>query len=180
MSQLPQRATSQWSLNNASGERVVQFTSFLSMDLRDEYTVVTGPVEEGSFASYNKVASPLEIDVSLGIEGDDATLDAALEALNQLTASTEILSLVTPESEYQNMNLESLSYRRRREDGLGVLWLDLKLIEVRQVKAQYTNAKVGERKQRGKVQGKNVNEGKKKSLLKGTTETAAGWFGGGK
>lgn len=175
MSQLPQRATSQWSLNNASGERVVQFTSFLSMDLRDEYTVVTGPVEEGSFASYNKVASPLEIDVSLGIEGDDATLDAALEALNQLTASTEILSLVTPESEYQNMNLESLSYRRRREDGLGVLWLDLKLIEVRQVKAQYTNVRVGERKQRGKVQGKPVDARKEKDVLTMLGVGKIGW-----
>lgn len=176
MSQLPQRTTGQWSLNNASGERVVQFTSFLSMDLRDEYTVVTGPVEEGSFASYNKVPSPLEVDVSLGIEGDDTTLNEALDALNLLTASTEIISLVTPETEYYNLNLESLSYRRRREDGLGVLWLDLKLIEVRQVKAQYTNAKVGDRKQRGKVQGKPVET----SAAAGIGDRVRGWIGGGK
>lgn len=166
MSLLPQRALGQWSLNNASGERVVEFTSFISMELRDEYNVVTGPVEEGSFASYNKVASPLEIDCSLGIEGDDNTLNTALDALNELAASTEIVSLVTPETEYYNLNLHSVSYRRRREDGLGVLWLDLKLIEVRQVKAEYTNARVGEKKQRGKVQEKEVkNSGSQETSL---------------
>lgn len=175
MSLLPQRAAGQWSLNNASGERVVEFTSFLSMDLRDDYNVVTGPVEEGSFASYNKVASPLEIDCSLGIEGDDNTLNVALDALNELAASTGILSLVTPETEYYNLNLKSVSYRRRREDGLGVLWLDLKLVEVRQVEAQYTNEKLGEKKQRGKVQPKEAGTkggAKETSLL-------ASMFGGG-
>lgn len=178
MSLLPLNKTANWSLNNKSGEPVVKFTSFLSMDLRDNYQVVEGPVEEGGFASYNKVASPLEIDVSLGIEGDDATLDEALEALNQLAASTEILSVVTPESEYQNMNLESVSYRRRREDGLGVLWLDLKLIEVRQVKAQYTSVKVAEQKKSGKVQAKSPGnqktEQKNKSFIKGAGDMLRG------
>ncbi len=174
MSQFPQRALGQWSLNNASGERVVEFTSVLSMDLRDEYNVVTGPVEEGSFASYNKVASPLEIDCSLGIEGDDATLGTALDALNDLAAGTELVSLVTPDTEYSSLNLHSVSYRRTREDGLGVLWLDLKLIEVRQVKAQYTNAKLGERKSRGKVQPKEI------SLAAGGIDKFRGYFGGGK
>lgn len=172
MSQLPQRATGQWSLNNASGERVVEFTSFISLDLRDEYTVVTGPVEEGSFANYNKTASPLEIDCSLGIEGDDATLSTALDALNALAAGTELVSLVTPDTEYDNLNLHSVSYRRRREDGLGVLWLDLKLIEVRQVKAEYTNARVGERKRRGKVQG----QGQETSFAAGIGDRIRGYF----
>ena len=35
MSLLPQHALGQWSLNNASGERVVEFSSFISMELRD-------------------------------------------------------------------------------------------------------------------------------------------------
>lgn len=183
MSLLPQRSLGKWSLNNASGERVVEFTSFLSMDLRDEYNVVTSPVEEGSFASYNKVATPLEIDCSLGIEGDETTLNIALDQLNELAASTEIVSLVTPETEYYNLNLKSVSYRRKREDGLGVLWLDLKLVEVRQVKAQYTNEKLGEKKQRGKVQPKKADKSggaQDTSAAAGIGDKLRGYFGGGK
>lgn len=182
MNLLPQRALGQWSLNKASGERVVEFTSFISMDLRDEYNVVTGPVEEGSFASYNKVAAPLEIDVSLGVEGDDATLSMALDALNKLTGSTEIVSLVTPEIEYCDMNLRSVSYRRRREDGLGVLWLDLKLIEVRQVETQYTNVELHEQKKRGKVQPKEARKGgaQETSAAAGIGDWFRGRIGGGK
>lgn len=182
MSLLPGLPLGNWTINNASGERVVEFTSFISMDFRDEYTVVTGPVEEGSFASYNKVASPLEIDCSLGIEGDDNTLNTALDALNLLAASTDIVSLVTPETEYYNLNLKSVSYRRRREDGLGVLWLDLKLIEVRQVEAQYTNVKLAEKKNRGKVQPKEAKKGgsEETSLAAGGMDKIRSYLGGGK
>lgn len=174
MSQLPQRTTGQWSLNNASGEAVVRFTSFLSLDLRNESLVVSGPVEEGGFATYNKVETPLEVDVSLGIEGDDATLQTVLDTLDKLQAGTELLSLVTPNAEYQDLNLEGFNYRRRREDGLGVLWVDLSLVGVKQVKAEYANARVGRRKQRGKVQPV------ERSGLKGIGNTVRGWFGGGK
>ncbi len=178
MSLLQQQSLGKWSINNSSGERVVEFTSFISMDLRDEYNVVTSPVEEGSFASYNKVATPLEIDCSLGIEWDETTLNLARDPLNELAASTDIVSLVTPETEYYNLNLKSVSYRRKREDGLGVLWLDLKLVEVRQVKAQYTNVKLAERKNRGKVQPKEVPEAKKKSLMKFMYDSGKGVRGG--
>ena len=170
MSALPQRSTGRWTLTNASGEAVVAFTSFLSLDLRNESRVVSGPVEEGSFATYNKVETPLEVDVSLGIQGDDATLQSALDSLNALQAGTELVNLVTPNAEYQDLNLESFSYRRRREDGLGVLWVDLSLVGVKQVKAAYTNVRLAQRRYRGKVQAQEVD------ALTGITD----WFYGGR
>lgn len=166
MSALPQRSTGRWTLTNASGEAVVAFTSFLSLDLRNESRVVSGPVEEGSFATYNKVETPLEVDVSLGIQGDDATLQSALDSLNALQAGTELVNLVTPNAEYQDLNLESFSYRRRREDGLGVLWVDLSLVGVKQVKAAYTNVRLAQRRYRGKVQAQEVSWAKRAEVMK--------------
>ena len=68
------------------------------------------------------------------------------------------------------MNLESFNYRRRREDGLGVLWVDLSLVGVKQVKAAYTNVRLAQRRYRGKVQAQEVD------ALTGITD----WFYGGR
>lgn len=154
MSSLPQRAQGQWTLMAATGGPAVTFTSFLSMDLRAESQVVTGAIEEGSFASYNKVEQPLQIDVQLGIQGDAAELQDALATIDELQNSIDLLSLVTPNAEYTSLNLESYSYQRKREAGASVLWVDLALVEVKQVGQQYTNVRLARRTNRGKQQAK--------------------------
>lgn len=148
-----------WTLMNASGDAAVTFTSFLSMELRNESLLLDGPVEEGSFATYNKIETPLEVDVSLGIQGDDAELQSTLDTLNNLQAGLELISLITPDAEYTDLNLFGFSFRRRREDGVGVLWVDLMLKSVKQVKAAYTNVRIASRKKRGKVQVKEKSAG---------------------
>lgn len=178
MSTLPQRAAALWTLNTASGVPAVAFTSFLGFELRNESRVVSSQVEEGSFATYNKVETPLEVTVSLGLQGDDAELQGALDTLNALQAGTELISLVTPTAEYRDLNLEGFNYRQRREDGLGALWVELSLVGVKQVAAEYANVKLAPRRNRGKVQARPKEE----SYLFKTHRTAKNlldsWFGG--
>ena len=145
------KSGNRWLLADENGLPVVAFTSFLSADIRNESKVVSAPVEEGS---YNKVATPLEVNVTLGIQGDDSTLQDALDTLTTLQAGTQLVSLVTPNAEYPDLNLEGFNYSRKRENGLGVLFVELSLLEVKQVRAQYTNAKLAPRRERGKVQTK--------------------------
>ena len=152
--------SNRWLLTDEDGNPVISFTSFISAEIRCEGQAVSAPVEEGSFASYNKVNTPSEFAVSLGIQGDDAALQAALDTLTTLQAGTQLVNLVTPNAEYTSLNLEGFNYRRRREDGLGVLFVDLSLIEIKQVEARYTNVKLAPRKQRGRVQAE------EKSMLK--------------
>ena len=66
----------------------------------------------------------------------------------------------------QDLNLESFSYRRRREDGLGVLWVDLSLVGVKQFKAAYTNVRLAQRRYRGKVQAQEVSWAKRAEVMK--------------
>ena len=150
----------QWSLIDMnSGQNIVTFTSFIDADISDENKVVEEAVEEGSFASYNKVETPIVISVTLGLSGTTAILQNALNALKKYCHSTDLISLVTPTAEYQNLNLEKYDYQLKREIGRGALYVALSLIEIRQVKSEYTNVKVAPQQDRGKVQGKEVGSG---------------------
>ncbi len=150
-------SSNRWLLADENGLPVVSFTSFLSADIRNEGQVVSAPVEEGSFATYNKVATPLEARVTLGIQGNDSALQDALDTLTTLQAGTRLISLVTPSAEYPNLNLEGFNYSLKRENGLGALFVELSLAEVKQVRARYANAKLAPRRERGKVRTKETS-----------------------
>lgn len=151
------KSSNNWALTDENGMPVLNVTSYLSIDIRNEARVVSAPVEEGSFATYNKTLTPLEVSLSIGIQGDDSTLQDALDTLNTLQAGTQLVNVVTPNAEYTSLNVESYNYTRKRENGLGVLFVDISLLEVKQVRVQYTNAKLAPRRERGKVQPKQVS-----------------------
>lgn len=131
----------EWLLADENGNSLVEFQSFISCEISDEGEVSDMPTEKGGFAAYNKVARPLKIRANLALQGADAEMQAQLETLKTLKEGTQKFSLVTPTVEYRNMTLESQSYSHKREDGLKVCYVELQLIEVREVEAQYTDTK---------------------------------------
>ena len=141
--------TAKWAIAKEDGTDALTISSFLSCDIRNDSQVVSGNVEEGSFAAYNKVFQPVEISVSVGIQGTDSELQEALNKIDSLKNGLELVSIVTPNSEYKNMNCVSYSYSRKRENGLGALWVDLEFQEIRQVKATYTNVRLAKRQNTG-------------------------------
>lgn len=163
----------QWKLEDAqSGQNIVTFTSFIDSEIKDESKVVSGPVEEGSFASYNKVETPLEIKVTLGIQGTDSELQDAINSLQQYASSTDLVNLITPTAEYENLNLERFDYQLKREIGRGALYVSLSLVEIKQVTTEYTNVKVAPQKDRGKVQTKATGNGNGQGTGSGTSNSA--------
>lgn len=166
------RLSERWALvDTKTGSDLVRFTSFLSCDVRNESTVVSSQVEEGSFASYNKVDSPLEVNVRLGIQGNDSELKDALDTLDSLRKSTKLINLVMPSAEYRDLNLEVFNYTIKTETGRGVLFVDLTLKEIRQVETQYSNEKIPEKKTTGKTQG--VNKGKAQDAAAAENQSGA-------
>lgn len=131
----------EWLLADENGNSLVEFQSFISCEISDEGEVLKMPTENGGFAAYNKVADSVKIRVQLAIQGDDVDIQTALTNLKTLKDGTQTFSLVTPTVEYRNMTLESMNYARKREDGLKVCYVELTLIEVREVEAQYTETK---------------------------------------
>lgn len=132
-------ANPEWLLADENGNSLVEFQSFISCEISDEGEVLKMPTEKGGFAAYNKVAESMKIRVNLALQGDDADIQKSLTTLKTLKDGTQTFSLVTPTVEYRNYTLESLSYARKREDGLKVCYVELTLIEVREVEAQYTD-----------------------------------------
>ena len=115
-----------------------EFTAEKSSRLPDE------PIEKGSFATYNRVIEPRNITCRLSVEGKTSELQNAIDRLTQLSENDEKITLTTPEQSYKNMMLESFDYRRDASNGRGVLYVDLRFKEIREVASQQTTTAVDE------------------------------------
>ena len=131
----------EWLLADENGNSLVEFQSFISCEVNDEGEDLKMPTENGGFAAYNKVPASLRIRAQLALQGTAADIQQQLTILKALKEGTQTFSLVTPTIEYRNMTLEGMNYSRKREDGLKVCYVELMMVEVREVEAQYTDTK---------------------------------------
>lgn len=166
--------TPQYFLTYAESSAIaVEFSRVMDLELSAESKVVAAPIEKGSFASYNKVASPTGIRATLAVEGEDYQLRDVVDTLFELRDGTELVNFVTPIQEYQRYTLEKFSYQQAAEKGVNVLYVELNLAEVKEVEPQYTDAKAPAIKQksaknpanastvdRGRTQTQKVDESK--------------------
>lgn len=151
-----------WTLQDEGGGTAVNFDVFLSMDFAGQNAVAHEPIEQGGFASYNKQDSPKEISVELACTKMYFSQQPVLENLDKLAHGIQKLSLVTPSSEYKNLNLEGYSYRRTEDAGAGMLVVELKLVEIREVEIKKKTTASESPKSEGK-QGKPVEKSKNPS-----------------
>lgn len=128
-------------VDSESSLSAFDFDALIQFEVRAEGYVVSAPVEQGSFASYNKVDSPNYIEVQLARQGTDDVLQAALKTLDELQTTASTLNFVTPVAEYENYTLESYDFSMSQRDGLGILYIRLHLVEIREVTPQYTDIK---------------------------------------
>ena len=135
MSPIPNPA-GEWSLLDESGGTAVQFTSFIDIAYNSDGQVLSYPVEEGSFANYNKVESPLSINVSLAAQGTESDFEYIMARLDEYKRKAVKLSVSTPARLYESMTLKSCVYERGADAGAGMLIVKLSLVEVREVGAQ--------------------------------------------
>lgn len=127
-----------WTLIDEGGGNVVEFTSFIDIDTRNEGQALSYPVEEGGFANYNKVQTPLDLRVTLATQGAEADFESILNRLDEYQAEARKLFVSTPAAFYGPMTLESYSNRRTTQSGAGLLTVELALVEVREVQTQTT------------------------------------------
>lgn len=132
-----------WGVFDSGGNRVVFPDSILEFSDRQEYEVSNYPVQDGSFASYNKVIRPEEIQLRFI---KTSTLDeraAFLASIKAIVASILLYTVVTPEAVYPSMNAERREVSRRGPKGAYQLTeVDVYFIQIIQVQAQYTTTAV--------------------------------------
>ena len=144
----------QWTLLDDAGEKAFDFDSFSNLNLKSESKVIQAPVENGGFVMYNKTNTPLEIKCTLIKKGSPEDLQVYVDALLEYADNTDLLSIVTPDREYRNMNLNSVSFSRSAEGGVNLIMAECAFTEIRQVTPAYTSARVGKKVSRGRQQGK--------------------------
>lgn len=122
----------------------VDFNSMQEFSAEKSSRLPDEPIEKGSFATYNRIIEPRAITCRLSIEGGASKLQSAIDRLTTLCENNEKITLTTPEQSYKNMMLESFDYRRDATNGRGVLFVDLRFKEIREVASAQTTTSVEE------------------------------------
>ncbi|MGN6312848.1 MAG: phage baseplate protein [Rhodanobacteraceae bacterium] len=159
----------------SSGVRpVLTPDSVLSLEWHGEERISDYPVQNGQFASYNKVKVPFDLRMVVTCQGlnymqsalqsvtqtlDQAlsniglafgqpmSRDAFLRQLDMMLDSTDLYDVITPDKVYQNVNLVGYNHAKKNDEGGTLIIAELMFREVRESgSAQYSSpsASVGD------------------------------------
>lgn len=125
-----------------NGTPIISFKSLLKAEYKSAGSVIWEPIEQNSFASYNKTTEPREFhfEVALQFPGND--FYEAISKLEELKKGTEQFSFVTPYIVFNNLTLEGYSTTFETFTSMMVIELDCK--EVIEVEQGYTKVEVND------------------------------------
>lgn len=184
----------QWGIFTKGGQPFAIPDSFVSVDFRGEWRISDYPVEKGGFQSFDKVATPFDIRVRFATSGPSAILHPITSALSPSTSrsdflaqvhraaeSLDLFSVVTPDATYDSVNIVHYDYRRERQNGVGMILVDVWCEQVRvTATTQFTDTKTPEGAANvsgGTVQGATPTPAQAASVNTGTTDFVAGRVG---
>ncbi len=125
----------QWGLF-LDGEAVVTADNVVSFEFKQDMRISNFPVEEGSFATYNKVQVPYDVRLQFSTGGTVADRQALIDSVDAIIDSTDLFDAATPEKTYLSINPVHQSLRRTARNGVGLVVIDLYCEEVRVTAAQ--------------------------------------------
>lgn len=127
----------------AKRKPVIEPDSFGEFTYRNEWSVSDFPVQEGEFATYNKVANAYEVMVRLYKGGSKEDRKKFLDSIDAIQGTLDLYDIVTPERSYIGVNVIRYEVARRGPRGAYFLTeVDLYFREIRQVTATYTTTAV--------------------------------------
>lgn len=132
-----------WGVFDEKYNQVLFPDSVLEFDNRREFDISNFPVQAGSFASYNKVIRPFEVQLRFSKAGTVSDREDFLNDLDDLVESLDLFNIVTPEKIYPSVNLQRYEVIRRGAQGAFFLTeVDAYFIQIIEVQAQYTTTAV--------------------------------------
>lgn len=122
-----------WGIFDQNGDAVAPWESVSKIDYRHDMKVADFPIEDGGFASYNKVQMPYDVRISfvVGSRGGTPIRTQLLEALEHAVESLAFYTVATPEATYYRANLVHIEYARESRRGVNLLEVDVWVQEVR-------------------------------------------------
>ena len=132
-----------WGLFNEFGVPVIKADNVLGLSYQNASNIANAPIESGTFASYNKIASPAKAMVQMS-KGSGGALErgAFLAQMLALADSTLSFYIITPEFVHRNMQIVGVDYARSAGEGRQLIVVNVQLEEVREVKVDYSYQEV--------------------------------------
>jgi hypothetical protein len=128
-----------WGIFDSSHTQIVVPDSVVDFGYHNEWHVADFQIQEGQFASYNKVATPFEISVRLSKGGTQQDRTAFLNSIQAIAGDLNLYSIVTPEITYTDCNITRWEVIRRGANGAYFLTdVDIYFKQIRFVTAQYS------------------------------------------
>jgi hypothetical protein len=115
-------AAPQWGIY-LDGEPVVVADNVVAFGFKKGARISKYPQEQGTFASYNKVAIPAEPRLKYSTGGSVADRQAFLDSIDPLVSDTNLYDVVTPEVTYSGYNVINYDYPRTA-DHAGLITVD--------------------------------------------------------
>ena len=115
-----------------NGAPVVAADTVTSLGYEQNWAVAEYPVERGGFESYDKVNNPFRIRIQFVSGGSEEKRQALLDSIAGIGDQLALFDVMTPEEIYVSVNVDGYSYRRTSNNGLGLMIVDVTLVEVRQ------------------------------------------------
>lgn len=132
-----------WGVFNEFGIPILLADNVVSLKYTNTAKVSQTPIEQGSFASYNKVNDPYKATVQLTKgSGSTSARGAFLAQIEALAASTLKFHVITPEFVYTNAAIVGYDLAREASDGAQLIKVNLHLEEIREVMVQYDTEEV--------------------------------------
>ena len=122
----------QWGLFNQDGEPAAPADSVIMVEVGLEARISDYPVEQGGFASYNKVIVPFEIRMVMTRGGSVEDRQDFLKAVQDAWLSTDLYNVITPECVYLDVNVVGVRRAAAADRGGGLMALEITLRKIRQ------------------------------------------------
>lgn len=133
-------ANQKWQITDSEGNVVLQPDSFLGITYKNNQNISNYPIEEGQFASYNKVQNPFDAVVRLARGGTSSDRQTFIDTVETLSKSLDLYTLVTPEKSYPDVSIEGFDLERRSDTGVGLIIVSIRFIQIQPVQTTTSNA----------------------------------------
>lgn len=120
-----------WGIFDNNGRAVVAASNVKGVSVVADARISDYQVENGQFASYNKVQTPNGVKLTYTRGGTLAERTAFLAQIEAAKQSIELFQVITPEQTYQRMNVVHYDYDRTALHGVTLLTVDVWCEEVR-------------------------------------------------
>lgn len=114
-----------------NGFPVVTPDTYGSFEFKRDWSIADYPVEQGGFESYDKVDMPFTAMLRLIAGGPLINRQALLAQIEAIAETTQRYDIVTPERVYTSVSVLRYNYRQTSNDGVGMLIVELWILEVR-------------------------------------------------